>query len=104
VGAVQELDSIERRMRRAFEEFGFAPAFVPAADVYETDGELVVEIEVPGYEEQELEIELSDHTLTVKGRPRSRARSRSASRRRDVGRGRIGPRPRRTRNPAQTNQ
>jgi HSP20 family protein len=63
----QELDSIERRMRRAFEEFGFAPAFVPAADVYETDGEFVVEIEVPGYEEQELEIELSDHTLTVKG-------------------------------------
>jgi len=63
----QELDSIERRMRRAFEEFGFAPALVPAADVYETDGEFVVEIEVPGYEERELEIELSDHTLTVKG-------------------------------------
>lgn len=42
-------------MRRAFEEFGFAPALVPAADVYEADGEFVVEIE------------LSDHTLTVKG-------------------------------------
>jgi HSP20 family protein len=63
----QELDSMERRMRRAFEEFGFAPALLPAADVYETGDEFVVELEVPGYEEKELAIEVSDHTLTVKG-------------------------------------
>lgn len=62
-----ELDSIERRMRRLFDEIGFAPAPVPAADVYETDDEFVVEVEVPGYEEKELSIEVSDHTLSVKG-------------------------------------
>ena len=62
-----ELDSIERRMRRIFEEIGFAPGLAPAADVYETDDELVVELEVPGYEEKELSIEVSDHTLAIKG-------------------------------------
>lgn len=63
----QELDSIERRMRRAFEESGFAPTLVPAADVYETEDEFVVELDVPGYDEKELEIEVSDHMLVVKG-------------------------------------
>ena len=62
-----DLGSMERRMRRLFEEVGFAPAAVPAADVYETDDEFVVELEVPGYEEKELEIEVTDHTLAVKG-------------------------------------
>lgn len=62
-----ELDSMERRMRRIFEEIGFAPGLAPAADVYETDEEFVVELEVPGYEERELSIEVSDHTLAVKG-------------------------------------
>ncbi|HVA32483.1 MAG TPA: Hsp20/alpha crystallin family protein [Gaiellaceae bacterium] len=47
--------------------FPFLPAVTPAADVYETDGEFVVELEVPGYEEKDLAVELSAHTLTVKG-------------------------------------
>jgi len=62
-----ELDSMERRMRRLFEEIGFAPALAPAADVYETADEFVVEVEAPGYDEKELSIEVSDHTLAVKG-------------------------------------
>jgi HSP20 family protein len=62
-----ELDVIERRMRRLLEDFGVAPAPLPAADMYETDKELVVELDVPGFDEKELELEVSDHTLTVKG-------------------------------------
>lgn len=62
-----ELDTIERRMRRLLEEAGFASALLPAADVYETADEFVVELEVPGYEEKELSIEITDHTLTVRG-------------------------------------
>ena len=62
-----ELDLVERRMRRLLEDFGVAPAPLPAADLYETNKELVVELEVPGYEEKELALEVSDHTLTVKG-------------------------------------
>ncbi len=64
---LQELDSMERRMRRMLEDVGFAPTLPPAADIYETDDELVVEIEVPGFEEKELSIAVSDHTLVVKG-------------------------------------
>jgi HSP20 family protein len=62
-----EFDSMERRMRRIFEEIGFAPVLAPAADIYETDDEFIVELEVPGYEEKELSIEVSDHMLAIKG-------------------------------------
>ncbi|MGZ4415745.1 MAG: Hsp20/alpha crystallin family protein [Gaiellaceae bacterium] len=62
----RELDWMERGMRRMFDEFGFAPA-LPAADVYETKDEFVVELEVPGFEEKELGIEVTDHTLVLKG-------------------------------------
>jgi HSP20 family protein len=64
---LHELDSMERRMRRLFENSGFAPPQLPAADVYETADEFVVELEVPGYAEKELDIVLSERTLTVKG-------------------------------------
>jgi HSP20 family protein len=50
-----------------FDDFGFAPALLPPADVYETKDEFVVEFEVPGFEEKELGIEVTDHTLVVKG-------------------------------------
>ena len=66
----QDLDSVERRMRRMLGEVGFAPTLLPAADIYETDDEFVVEVEVPGYEEAELGIEVSDHRLTIKGQRR----------------------------------
>jgi HSP20 family protein len=65
---LRELDLIDRQVRRFFADLGFAPVFVPAADVYETDGEYVVELEVPGFEQQQLAIEVFDHTLTVTGR------------------------------------
>jgi HSP20 family protein len=61
-----ELDAVERRMRRMLTEFGPSPAW-PAADVYESNGEYIYEVEVPGYEEKELAVEVRDHTLTIKG-------------------------------------
>jgi HSP20 family protein len=62
-----DLDVIERRMRRMLEDFGLAAAPLPTADMYETDKELVVELDVPGFDEKELALEISDHTLTIKG-------------------------------------
>jgi HSP20 family protein len=74
-----ELDAFDRRFRRLVGGMPLMPAFVaaaaPAADVYETPDEYVFELEVPGYEEEELGIELFDHTLTVKG---SRAETKEA--------------------------
>lgn len=63
----EELDTIERRMRRFLDDMGIVPATLPAADVYETETEFVYEVEVPGYEEQELTVETSDHMLVVTG-------------------------------------
>jgi HSP20 family protein len=63
----QDLDVFDRRMRRMLEDWGVAPAPIPAADVYETEKELVVELDVPGYEEKELALEVTDHTLTITG-------------------------------------
>jgi HSP20 family protein len=67
----RELDLMERRMRRMLEDVGFGPITVPAADIYETSEEFVVELEVPGFEEQDLGLEVTDHTLTVKGEARA---------------------------------
>lgn len=69
---IPELESMERRFRRMFEGVPLMPAFLPptlppAADVYETPAEIVVELEVPGYEEKELALEIFDHTLRVSG-------------------------------------
>ncbi len=63
----RELDAIERRVRRVLEDVGFVSALLPAADVYETANEFVVELEVPGFDENELSIEISDHSLRVSG-------------------------------------
>lgn len=69
---LRELDLMDRRMRRFFGDLGFVPPVTPAADIYETDGELVVELEVPGFDEKELELEIgiTDHTLSVTGERR----------------------------------
>ncbi len=63
----REFDLMERRMRRMLEDVGLGPTTLPAADVYETPKEYVVELEVPGFEEKDLVLEVTDHTLVVKG-------------------------------------
>ena len=69
----RELDTMERRMRRMFDDIGFGPFTVPAADFYETDRDFVIELEVPGFEEKELGIEVSDHMLTIVGERKEEA-------------------------------
>ena len=62
----QDFDVAERRMRRMLDQIGVVPAW-PAADVYEANGEVIYELEVPGYEEKDLAVEVRDHMLAVKG-------------------------------------
>jgi HSP20 family protein len=57
--------------RRMLEDAGFGPITMPAADIYETSEEFVVELEVPGFREEELGLEVTDHTLTVRGEVRA---------------------------------
>ncbi len=62
-----ELDRMERRVRRLFEDRGLFAVEAPGADVYETDSAYVVELEVPGFDRDELAVEVTDHVLVVKG-------------------------------------
>ena len=64
---LQELDSMERRMRRLFDDVGIGVLPLPPADAYETEREYVFEIEVPGFDEEQLTVEVTDHTLVVRG-------------------------------------
>ena len=64
---LREMDLMERRLKRLFEDVGFGPLTMPAADVYETPAEFVVELEVPGFEEKDIAVEVADHTLLVTG-------------------------------------
>jgi HSP20 family protein len=61
----RDLDLMERRMRSLFPALT-VPA-LPATDIIETATAYVFELEVPGYEEQELDIEVVDHTITISG-------------------------------------
>jgi|SRR5262245_8063451 len=63
----RDFDVMDRRMRRFFADLGVAPAPIPAADLYETAGEFVIELEVPGFDEKELGVTVFDHTLAVMG-------------------------------------
>jgi HSP20 family protein len=65
---VRELDQWDRRMRDLFGAVGLFPAFVPAANVYETDDEIVVEVDLPGFDEADVDVEISDRALVVTGR------------------------------------
>jgi HSP20 family protein len=42
-------------------------AFVPKAEVFETDEQVALKIEVPGLSEKDFEITLKDHVLAVRG-------------------------------------
>ena len=62
-----DLDIMDRRMRRMLEDFGVAGARLPTSDVLETEKELIVKLDAPGFAETDLSLEVSDHTLAVRG-------------------------------------
>ena len=43
------------------------PAFVPRADIYETDDKIVVVADVPGADENSVDITLENNVLTING-------------------------------------
>ena len=63
----QDLEAVERPLRRMLDVLELATPSLPAADIYETEDEYVVELEAPGFDEKEIEVEISDHSLRVKG-------------------------------------
>jgi HSP20 family protein len=60
-----EIEQFFKRMGREFEESGLASLRDIAVDVSETDDELVVAADLPGYEKENIEISASGRELTI---------------------------------------
>jgi HSP20 family protein len=65
-----------RELASFFENWAVAPTgkdqlaagtFVPAVDVYEDEQNLVLKLEVPGVNEEDLNVSLENNTLTIQG-------------------------------------
>jgi HSP20 family protein len=66
-----------RDLVRGREENG--ESIVPAADVSETDGEVVVTMAVPGVEKDQLKLSVADDALTVRGEMRKESEEKRKS-------------------------
>jgi HSP20 family protein len=69
----RDVVTLQNRLNSLFRDFndGDGPlttaSFVPAVDVYEDAQKVVLKLEVPGIEENDLDVRVENHTLTVKG-------------------------------------
>ena len=71
----RELATLQDRFTSLFENFAETPgkeqltagSFVPAVDVYEDEHNLVLKLEIPGVNEEDLNVSLENNLLTVSG-------------------------------------
>jgi len=71
----RELATLQDRFNTFFENFSEVSGkdqlatgtFVPAVDIYEDEHNLVLKLEVPGLNEEDLNVSLENNTLTVAG-------------------------------------
>jgi HSP20 family protein len=75
-----DMDLLQSQMNRLFENAfqgsGGTTSWVPAADIYESDNELVVHLDVPGVDPKAVEIRVENNVLTIRGeRPFNRKES-----------------------------
>jgi HSP20 family protein len=70
----QELDTLQTDVNRLFDTFfggrtanGTARRWVPAMDLVETDDHLVLRVDLPGLDRDDVKIEIKDGVLTVAG-------------------------------------
>ena len=50
----------------------------PRADVNETDDEIIIDIELPGLDKEDIAVDISDNTLTVSGERKQERKTKSA--------------------------
>ncbi len=66
-----EIERIRREFDRLLEELvpreEGEKIFAPAVDVYETDQELVVKVELPGVKKENVEVSIRDNALHIRG-------------------------------------
>jgi HSP20 family protein len=77
VGDNDPFTALRREMDRLFDSFGRdvgwpaegsrAAAMTPSIDVSESEGELKIDVDLPGVEEKDVDVAISDNVLTIKG-------------------------------------
>jgi HSP20 family protein len=67
----EELDQLFNRMTRGFSREGGELTLSPRADLQETDDQLVMTVDLPGFEEKDVDVSLSGDRLTIKGHSES---------------------------------
>jgi HSP20 family molecular chaperone IbpA len=79
--AVHLLEEADRLQRQCFQLAGQAgqPRWEPPVDIYEGDGELLIEIALPGVAPERLHIDLRDEDLVVRAERRLPQRRRGAA-------------------------
>lgn len=79
---LQEIDTLQREMNRLFDDMlmptarrenGFA--FVPAAEIKETDEAIHLRLEVPGLEAKDLDVEVTADAVSISGERRSETKT-----------------------------
>jgi HSP20 family protein len=70
----RELAQLQERVNRLFQETNLsheegmtASSFVPPVDIYETEHNIVLQMEVPGVEQKDLDIRIENNTITIRG-------------------------------------
>jgi len=75
----RDLNIMQDRMNRLFEDAGrgwrgdepaATTAWSPAVDIYETEGEILVQAELPGVDRKDILLNLEKNVLTLKGERR----------------------------------
>jgi HSP20 family protein len=69
-----ELDRLSHQVRTYLDRWAPGGAFIPLAEVEETDDAYIVEIELPGVKREDVNLELSGSRLTVAGERKERER------------------------------
>ena len=70
----RELAQLQNRVNRLFQESSLGQdegltttSFVPPVDIYETEQNIVLKMEVPGVEQKDLDIRIENQTITIRG-------------------------------------
>ena len=72
----RDLNTLQDRMNHLFEqanrgwrsdEPSATTAWSPSVDIFETEGEIIVQAEVPGMDREDIELSLENNVLTLKG-------------------------------------
>jgi HSP20 family protein len=69
------LSSLQEQVNRLFEDSaqqgrsrqGELATWAPAADIYETQNDLVVKLDLPGIQDKDIDLRVEGNTLTIRG-------------------------------------